>query len=69
MARRAKELEARFDVLYVVTECGDAITPNVAAAIEVKYVLNGERPVPAWPEICTAFPHLRPLCTLPDDES
>lgn len=68
VARRARELEKRFDVLYVVTECGPVMTRNVAAAMEIKYVLNGERPIPAWPEICSGFPHLKPLCAQRDDE-
>ena len=64
LARRARALESRFDVLYVVADCGPTVLPNVAAALEIKYVLNGERPVPAWPELCTLFPHLEPLCDL-----
>lgn len=62
VARRAQSLEDRFDALYVVTECGPSIPMNVAAALEIKYVLNGERPVQAWPEIRSSFPHLKPLC-------
>ena len=65
VARRARALESRFDVLYVVTDSGVATGPNAAAALEIKYVLNGERPVPAWPEICAASPRLKPLCLLP----
>ncbi len=68
VARRARSLESRFDVVYVVTECGPTIQPNVAAALEIKYVLNGERPVVAWPEALLGFPHLNPLCRLADDD-
>lgn len=68
VARRARALESRFDVLYVVTDCSAAVLPNVAAALEIKYVLNGEQPVPAWPEVCSAAPHLNPLCVLPESD-
>ncbi len=68
VARRARELESRFDVLYVVTDCGAAAGANAAAALEIKYVLNGEQPVAAWPEVCAASPQLKPLCLLPGSE-
>ncbi|QDV10096.1 hypothetical protein Poly30_56580 [Planctomycetes bacterium Poly30] len=68
VARRARALEERFDVLYVVTDCGPAVQPGVAAALEIKYVLNGEQPILAWPEIRSSFPHLEPLCRTADDD-
>jgi uncharacterized protein YecE (DUF72 family) len=66
VARRARELESRFDVLFVVTDCGADVQLNVAAALEIKYVLNGERPVPAWPQIRAAVPRLSALCAIPE---
>ena len=62
LARRALALESRFDVLYVITDCGAGPAANVAAALEIKYVLNAEQPIPAWPEVTHTFPHLLPLC-------
>ena len=62
VARRARALESHFDVLYVIADCAATVGANIAAALEIKYVLNGEQPVPAWPEVRAAFPHLAPLC-------
>ncbi|MEM8711201.1 MAG: DUF72 domain-containing protein [Planctomycetota bacterium] len=57
-ARMARALESRFDVLYVVAECGPEAYGGLPASLEIKFVLGGERPVPAWDEVRAAFPHL-----------
>lgn len=57
-ARMARSLEVRFDALYVVAECGPEAYGGLPASLEIKYVLGGERPVPAWDEVRAAFPHL-----------
>lgn len=68
LARRAQALSADVDEVIVVTANGsrpgaDPLT-SFAAAIEVKYVLRGENPVAAWPEIVAAFPHLEAVTSL-----
>ena len=65
LARRATEIAGDVDEVFVVTDNGGrAGTPagaSVAAALEIKFVLGGERPVAAWRGIIDAFPHLAPL--------
>lgn len=66
LARRAVALQREVDHVYVVTAtpASDASAGlRLAAALEIKYVLAGETPVPAWPELVAAHPHLEPLTT------
>jgi len=64
-ARRAREVAAEVDDLYVIADNarhpGAAPAAALAAALEVKYVLAGERPVAGWRRIVEVFPHLEPL--------
>lgn len=60
LARKAASIASETDETWVVTNnhfAGQA----VANAIEIEFMLNGKQPVPAWPEIVSAFPHLGPL--------
>lgn len=65
VARLAREVSADVDELYVVADNarhrGAAPAAALAAALEVKFVLAGERPVPGWRRIIEVFPHLEPL--------
>lgn len=69
LARRARELESRVDEVYVVAANGGRKSTfpelRLSAALEIKYVLRGESPVPAWPELVQACPHLAPIVELP----
>ena len=69
LARRARLLEARVDEVFVIAANGgrESSSPELrlAAALEIKYVLRGESPVPAWPEIVSACPHLASIVDLP----
>lgn len=69
LARRARQLQPRVDEVFVVAANGgrQSAAPELrlAAALEIKYVLRDEVPVPAWPEIVQACPHLASLVELP----
>ncbi len=69
LARRARLLEPRVDEVFVVAANGgrESSAPELrlAAALEIKFVLRGQSPVPAWPEIVQACPHLAPVVVLP----
>ena len=57
LARKATSIERETSETWVVTNNhfgGQA----VANALELKYLLGRRQPVPAWPEIVAAFPHL-----------
>jgi len=73
LARRARAIASDVDTVFVVTDNGGrAGTPagaSLAAALEIKFVLGGERPVPAWRGIIDAFPHLAPLVELESEGS
>ena len=60
VARKAASIASETDETWVVTNnhfSGKA----VANAIEIEFMLGGKEPVPAWPEIVAAFPHLEPI--------
>ena len=67
-ARRAREIAGDVEDLYVIADNashpGAAPASALAAALEVKFVLAGERPVPGWRRIIEVFPHLEPLLEL-----
>lgn len=69
LARRARALQDHVREVFVVT-AGPidpaAASMRLASALELRFVLAGERPVPAWPELVAAHPHLAPL-VLPDE--
>ena len=74
LARRARALQDHVREVFVVTAGPidpSAASMRLASALELRYVLAGERPVPAWPELVAAHPHLAPLTTtdpaLPDE--
>lgn len=70
LARRTREIARDVDAVYVVADNaargGAAPGASLATALEIKYVLAGEQPVPAWPGIVRAFPHLEGLVTTED---
>lgn len=60
LARKARSIAAETDETYVVTNNhfeGQA----VANAVELRWLLNDRRPVPAPAELVAAFPHLESL--------
>lgn len=65
VARRALEISPDVEDLYVIADNaghpGAAPASALSAALEVKFVLAGERPIPGWPRITEVFPHLEPL--------
>ena len=69
-ARRALEIAGDVDDLYVIADNasrpGAVPASTLAAALEVKFVLAGEQPVPGWRRIIEVFPHLEPLLELED---
>jgi len=67
LARLARSIEAENEETYVVTNNhfeGQA----VANALELRWMLNDRQPVPAPAEVVAAFPHLRPLVRVEDQE-
>lgn len=67
-ARRAREISMDVEDLYVIADNaghqGAAPASGLAAALEVKFVLSGEQPVPGWPRIIEVFPHLEEVLVL-----
>ncbi|MFT7676892.1 MAG: hypothetical protein ACI8QC_000869 [Planctomycetota bacterium] len=60
LTRKAASIASETDETWIVTNnhfAGQA----VANAIEIQYMLAGKKPVPAWPEIVSSYPHLGPL--------
>ncbi|MDC3307548.1 DUF72 domain-containing protein [bacterium] len=68
VARRAREISTDVEDLYVIADNaghqGAAPASGIAAALEVKFVLSGEQPVPGWRRIVEVFPHLEALLDL-----
>ena len=69
--RRGLEISSEVEDLYIIADNaghpGAAPASALAAALEVKYVLAGEQPVPGWGRIIEVFPHLEPLLDLGGD--
>ncbi|MEM1450896.1 MAG: DUF72 domain-containing protein [Planctomycetota bacterium] len=70
LARRAREIAMDVDDVFVVTDnggrAGTAPGASVVAALEIAYVLGGERPVPAWQQVLDAHPHLGQVVRIQD---